>query len=116
VVARGSTLMGLHGIGPAGAARLLADVGDIIRTWSSAEADGAAGLDLVGFAGDVVDGGAGVVDQDDRVAAVAELNRRRRGRLWMTAAPGECAGQVVPVACRVDQAPSRSGRPPPRWC
>jgi transposase len=31
VVARGSTLMGLHGIGPAGAARLLADVGDIRR-------------------------------------------------------------------------------------
>jgi transposase len=31
VVARGSTLMGLHGIGPSGAARLLADVGDIRR-------------------------------------------------------------------------------------
>jgi transposase len=31
VLARGSTLMGLHGIGPAGAARLLADVGDIRR-------------------------------------------------------------------------------------
>ncbi|WP_406037430.1 IS110 family transposase [Micromonospora sp. NBC_00898] len=31
VIARGSTLMGLHGIGPAGAARLLADVGDIRR-------------------------------------------------------------------------------------
>jgi transposase len=31
VLARGSTLMGLHGIGPAGAARLLADVGDIHR-------------------------------------------------------------------------------------
>lgn len=31
VIARGSTLMDLHGIGPAGAARLLADVGDIRR-------------------------------------------------------------------------------------
>ncbi len=31
VVSRGSTLMGLHGIGPSGAARLLADVGDIRR-------------------------------------------------------------------------------------
>jgi transposase len=31
VLARGSTLMDLHGIGPAGAARLLADVGDIHR-------------------------------------------------------------------------------------
>ncbi|WP_405098199.1 IS110 family transposase [Micromonospora sp. NBC_01412] len=31
VVARGSTLMDLHGIGPSGAARLLADVGDIRR-------------------------------------------------------------------------------------
>lgn len=31
VLARGSTLMGLHGIGPSGAARLLADVGDIRR-------------------------------------------------------------------------------------
>jgi transposase len=31
VVARGSTLMDLHGIGPCGAARLLADVGDIRR-------------------------------------------------------------------------------------
>ena len=32
VVARGSTLMQLHGIGPSGAARLLADVGDIRRS------------------------------------------------------------------------------------
>ena len=31
VTARGSTLMNLHGIGPSGAARLLADVGDIHR-------------------------------------------------------------------------------------
>jgi transposase len=31
LTARGSTLMDLHGIGPAGAARLLADVGDIRR-------------------------------------------------------------------------------------
>jgi transposase len=31
VTARGSRLMGLHGIGPAGAARILADVGDIAR-------------------------------------------------------------------------------------
>jgi hypothetical protein len=31
VTARGSTLMGLHGIGPSGAARLLADVGGIHR-------------------------------------------------------------------------------------
>jgi transposase len=31
VTARGSTLMDLHGIGPSGAARLLADVGDIHR-------------------------------------------------------------------------------------
>ena len=31
VTARGSTLLDLHGIGPAGAARLLADVGDIRR-------------------------------------------------------------------------------------
>jgi transposase len=31
VAARGSTLMDLHGIGPSGAARLLADVGDIRR-------------------------------------------------------------------------------------
>ena len=31
VTARGSTLMDLHGIGPSGAARLLADVGDIRR-------------------------------------------------------------------------------------
>jgi transposase len=31
VIARGSTLMDLHGIGPSGAARLLADVGDIRR-------------------------------------------------------------------------------------
>ena len=31
VTARGSTLMQLHGIGPSGAARLLADVGDIHR-------------------------------------------------------------------------------------
>ncbi len=31
VLARGCTLMGLHGIGPSGAARLLADVGDIRR-------------------------------------------------------------------------------------
>jgi transposase len=31
VVARGSTLIGLYGVGPSGAARLLADVGDIRR-------------------------------------------------------------------------------------
>jgi transposase len=31
VIARGSTLLQLHGIGPAGAARTLADVGDITR-------------------------------------------------------------------------------------
>ena len=31
VTARGSTLMDLHGIGPSGAARLLADAGDIHR-------------------------------------------------------------------------------------
>ena len=31
VIARGSTLMDLHGIGPSGAARLLADAGDIHR-------------------------------------------------------------------------------------
>ncbi len=31
VIARGSTLLDVHGIGPAGAARILADVGDIAR-------------------------------------------------------------------------------------
>jgi hypothetical protein len=31
VLARGSTLMDVHGVGPAGAARMLADVGDIAR-------------------------------------------------------------------------------------
>jgi transposase len=31
VLAHGSTLIGLHGIGPSGASRLLADVGDIRR-------------------------------------------------------------------------------------
>ena len=31
VLARGSTLMDIHGVGPAGAARILADVGDIAR-------------------------------------------------------------------------------------
>ena len=31
VTARGSGLMNIHGIGPAGAARILADVGDIAR-------------------------------------------------------------------------------------
>ena len=31
VLARGSHLMDLHGVGPAGAARILADVGDIAR-------------------------------------------------------------------------------------
>lgn len=31
VIARGSTLMDLHGIGPSGAARPLADVGDVRR-------------------------------------------------------------------------------------
>jgi transposase len=31
VTARGSTLLDLHGIGPSGAARLLADLGDIHR-------------------------------------------------------------------------------------
>ena len=31
VAARGSTLMDIHGIGPAGAARILADVGDVAR-------------------------------------------------------------------------------------
>jgi transposase len=31
VIARGSTVMDVHGIGPAGAARILADVGDIAR-------------------------------------------------------------------------------------
>ena len=31
VIARGSTLLEVHGIGPAGAARILADVGDITR-------------------------------------------------------------------------------------
>ncbi|WP_237566080.1 transposase [Ornithinimicrobium cerasi] len=31
VLARGSTLMGLHGVGPVVAARVLADVGDIAR-------------------------------------------------------------------------------------
>lgn len=32
VIARGSTLLDLHGIGPSGAARLLADVGDIFSS------------------------------------------------------------------------------------
>ena len=31
VLARGSTLLEVHGIGPAGAARILADVGDVAR-------------------------------------------------------------------------------------
>jgi transposase len=31
VLARGSTLLQVHGIGPAGAARILADVGDVAR-------------------------------------------------------------------------------------
>ena len=31
MIARGSTLLDIHGIGPAGAARALADVGDITR-------------------------------------------------------------------------------------
>ena len=31
VTARGSTLMDIHGVGPAGAARILADVGDVAR-------------------------------------------------------------------------------------
>ena len=33
VQARGSHLMDLHGIGPAGAARILADVGGVGRPW-----------------------------------------------------------------------------------
>jgi transposase len=48
VTARGSTLMDLHGIGPSGAARLLADVGDIHRFASRdrfASWDGTAPLD-----------------------------------------------------------------------
>ena len=31
VTARGSTLIGIYGVGPAGAARTLADVGDVAR-------------------------------------------------------------------------------------
>ena len=48
VSARGSTLMQLHGIGPSGAARLLADVGDIHRFASRdrfASRNGTAPLD-----------------------------------------------------------------------
>jgi transposase IS116/IS110/IS902 family protein len=48
VTARGSTLMGLHGIGPSGAARLLADAGGIHRSASRdrfASRNGTAPLD-----------------------------------------------------------------------
>jgi hypothetical protein len=64
---------------------------------SAAKADGAAWSDPVGLVGDLVDGGAAGIDQDDGVALVAELERSRGGDLHdPTASDGPV--QVVPAA------------------
>jgi transposase len=91
VLARGCTLMGLHGIGPAGAARLLADVGDIHRFADRnrfASWNGTAPLDA--SSGNqhrhrLSRAGNRRINRTLHIMAVVQLRHRTRGRAYFDA-------------------------------
>ncbi|MEH0828302.1 MULTISPECIES: IS110 family transposase [unclassified Micromonospora] len=104
VVARGCTLMDLHGIGPSGAARLLADVGDIRRftdrdrfaSWS-----GTAPLDA--SSGDqkrhrLSRAGNRRINRTLHIMAVVQLRNRTEGRAYFDAK--KAAGKTSMEAMR----------------
>jgi transposase len=91
VLARGSTLMGLHGIGPAGAARLLADVGDIHRFADRdrfASYNGTAPLDASSGAQQrhrLSRAGNRRINRVLHIMAVVQLRNRTQGRAYFDA-------------------------------
>jgi transposase len=88
VTARGSTLMDLHGIGPSGAARLLADVGDIRRFADRdrfASWNGAAPLDASSGAQQrhrLSRAGNRRINRTLHIMAVVQLRNRTQGRAY----------------------------------
>ncbi|MFE9695224.1 IS110 family transposase [Micromonospora sp. NPDC005806] len=104
VLARGSTLMGLHGIGPSGAARLLADVGDIRRFADRdrfASWNGTAPLDA--SSGDqkrhrLSRAGNRRINRTLHIMAVVQLRNRTQGRAYFDAK--KAAGKASMEAMR----------------
>jgi transposase len=104
VLARGCTLMGLHGIGPAGAARLLADVGDIHRFADRnrfASWNGTAPLDA--SSGNqhrhrLSRAGNRRINRTLHIMAVVQLRHRTRGRAYFDAK--KAAGKTSMEAMR----------------
>jgi transposase len=104
VVARGCTLMELHGIGPSGAARLLADVGDIRRFADRdrfASWNGTAPLDA--SSGDqkrhrLSRAGNRRINRTLHIMAVVQLRNRTEGRAYFDAR--KAAGKTSMEAMR----------------
>ncbi|MFG3602422.1 IS110 family RNA-guided transposase [Micromonospora chersina] len=104
VLARGSTLMGLHGIGPSGAARLLADVGDIRRFADRdrfASWNGTAPLDASSGAQQrhrLSRAGNRRINRTLHIMAVVQLRNRTEGRAYFDAK--KAAGKTSMEAMR----------------
>jgi transposase len=104
VIARGSTLMGLHGIGPSGAARLLADVGDIGRFANRdrfASWNGTAPLDASSGAQQrhrLSRAGNRRINRTLHIMAVVQLRHRTTGRVYFDAK--KAAGKTSMEAMR----------------
>ncbi|GAB3328469.1 IS110 family transposase [Micromonospora halotolerans] len=103
VAARGSTLMQLHGIGPSGAARLLADVGDISRFADRdrfASWNGTAPLDA--SSGDQkrhrLSRAGNRLNRTLHIMAVVQLRNRTQGRAYFDAK--KAAGKTSMEAMR----------------
>ncbi|WP_446213496.1 IS110 family transposase [Micromonospora sp. IBSANI012] len=104
VVARGCTLMDLHGVGPSGAARLLADVGDIRRFADRdrfASWNGTAPLDV--SSGDqkrhrLSRAGNRRINRTLHIMAVVQLRNRTEGRAYFDAK--KAAGKTSMEAMR----------------
>jgi transposase len=114
VRARGSHLMDLPGIGPAGAARILADVGDVARfpdrnhfaSWT-----GTAPIDA--FSGDQIRhrlsrAGNRRLNHVLHIAAVVQLRHDTAGRAYFRRKRAEGKGGLEAMRCLKDASPTPS--------
>jgi transposase len=110
VIARGSTLMALHGIGPSGAARLLADVGDIRRFPNRdrfASWNGTAPLDASSGQQQrhrLSRAGNRRINRTVHIMAVVQLRHRTAGRAYFDTK--KAAGTTSMERCARAQAPA----------
>ena len=116
VNARGSTLMELHGIGPSGAARLLADVGDVSRFADRdrfASWNGTAPLDA--SSGDqkrhrLSRAGNRRINRTLHIMAVVQLRNRTQGRAYFDAK--KTSGKTSWKHARTEATPLQRGLRP----